>query len=419
MSWWREQQGPSHRRPPARGQGSRRGFGRTWWGRAWVDALTDRARLDPNRLSRGRSYARSGAVGELRIEPGKVQAEVQGSRIRPYRVSVRVRELEPSEWACLLDVVAAEVGHAAALLEGELPPEVEQAVAAAGVELLPGPGELGPQCTCPDWANPCKHAAAVCFLVSDVLDRDPFALLLLRGRGRESVLAGLRTRRGGAGPATATSHVPGDEGVPAAEAFRNWVGGSATPVLPLPPARPGRPVALPAAPASGPAPAHNGSGPGKVDVAADLDALATDAAARAWALATGTAEVLDLDADEDLARQAADALGHPRLGVLAARAGLPSRELARRGIAWRHGGTAGLAVLRGGHDRPDDPVLDEARSALGPGARVRGGRVTLGPAQLRWGADGQWYPMRRSFGDWDLTGPPDPDPVVAAERARG
>jgi uncharacterized Zn finger protein len=154
VSWWREQQRPSHRRPPARGRGSRRGFGRTWWGRAWVDALTDRARLDPNRLSRGRSYARSGAVGELRIEPGRVQAEVQGRRPRPYQVSVRVRVLEPSEWEQLLDVVAAEVGHAAALLEGELPPEVEQAVAAAGVELLPGPGELGPQCSLPAWANP-------------------------------------------------------------------------------------------------------------------------------------------------------------------------------------------------------------------------------------------------------------------------
>jgi uncharacterized Zn finger protein len=418
VSWWREQQGPSHRRPPTRGQGSRRGFGRTWWGRAWVDALTDRARLDPNRLSRGRSYARSGAVDELRIEPGRVQAEVQGSRLRPYQVSVRVRELEPSEWARLLDVVAAEVGHTAALLEGELPPEVEQAVAAAGVDLLPGPGELGPQCSCPDWANPCKHAAAVCFLVSDVLDRDPFALLLLRGRGRESVLAELRTRRGGADPATATGHVPADEGVPAAEAFRDWVADSTTPVLPLPPPRPGHPLALPTPPATGSKRAHNGSRPGTAGVAADLDALAADAAARAWALATGTVDVLDLDADGDLARQAADALGHARLGVLAARAGLPARELARRGIAWRHGGAAGLAVLRGGHERPDDPVLDEARTALGAGARVRGGRLTLGPVQLRW-ADGQWYPMRRSFGDWDLVGAPDPDPLVAAERARG
>jgi hypothetical protein len=254
--------------------------------------------------------------------------------------------------------------------------------------------------------------------VSDVLDRDPFALLLLRGRGRESVLAELRTRRGGADPAAATGHVPADEGVPAAEAFRDWVADSGTPVLPLPPTRAGRPLALPAPPAAGPTRAHGGSRSGTAGVAADLDALAADAATRAWALATGTVDVLDLAVDEDLARQAADALGLARLGVLAARAGLPARELARRGIAWRHGGAVGLAVLRGGHERPDDQVLDEARAALGAGARVRGGRVTLGPVQLRW-ADGQWYPMRRSFGDWDLVGPPNPDPGVAAVHARG
>ena len=83
------------------------------------------------------------------------------------------------------------------MLDGDLPPEVAGDVAAAGLDLLPGAGEVGPRCTCPDDADPCKHSAAVCYLVADALDADPFTVLLLRGRTRGEVLAGLRGRRRG------------------------------------------------------------------------------------------------------------------------------------------------------------------------------------------------------------------------------
>ena len=95
--------------------------------------------------------------------------------------------------------LASQVGHLAALLDGEMPPGVADDLAAAKIDLLPVAGEVQPRCSCPDWAEPCKHSAAVCYLVADTLDEDPFLLFLMRGRERDSLLAGLRARRAEAG----------------------------------------------------------------------------------------------------------------------------------------------------------------------------------------------------------------------------
>jgi uncharacterized Zn finger protein len=135
-------------------------FGRTWWGRAWLEALEQRARLDPGRLPRGREYARSGAVGDLTFAPGEARARVRGRKTEPYQVRIRVRPFADDEWDRVLEAVAAQLGHAAALLDGELPPEIADDAAAAGLDLLPGGGEVGPRCDCPDDADPCKHSAA-------------------------------------------------------------------------------------------------------------------------------------------------------------------------------------------------------------------------------------------------------------------
>ncbi len=415
MTWQRQRwaaTGPDHRPPPATGQGSRRGFGATWWGTAWLIALEERARLDPNRLSRGRGYARRGTVEALEIMPGLVRANVQGSRAQPYQVTVRVRELDTAEWGRVLDAVAAELGHTAALLDGELPPAVADDVAATGLDLLPGAGEIQPRCSCPDWADPCKHAAAVCYLVADALDADPFALLRLRGRERDEVLAGLRARRRtsvGLAPALAPPVV--DEGVPAQEAYQRVA--APLPAPPLPPARPGRPAVLPADP------------PPKLR-REDLVALAADAAARCLELANGTGDGgLALDERQDLARRGAALLGRPEqrgqeFGALAAAAGVPSRELASDAIAWRHGGDGGLAVLHGDW-HPDAEALAEGRQALdrfGPPGVTRAwrNRFTRGAVQLRLGTDGQWYRLVRSGSGWDLDAAPDPDPAALLAR---
>ena len=407
--------------------------GQTWWGRAWVEALEQRARLDPNRLPRGRDYARGGSVGQLVLAPGEVRAQVQGRKTVPYEVRIRVRRFADDEWDRVLEAISAQLGHAAAMLDGELPPEVAADVAAAGLDLLPAAGEVGPRCTCPDDADPCKHSAAVCYLVADALDADPFAVLLLRGRTRGEVLAGLRARRRdartgstaagstaaenaktGSASAGQAGTAASDGGVDARTALAAEPPSGPIPVPPMPPARPGHPAALPVDP-----PAWRGG------LREDLLALAADAAARAWELAVGLdADAgLGLDADADLARRAGRALGSPAFAALASRSGVDGRDLARQGLAWQHGGAAGLELLHAEWDPLADAagaadLLKAARAVLGDvsgtPARATRNRVTAGRLQLRLGRDLLWYPYVRSDGDWEPAGPPKPDPVAAA-----
>ena len=403
------------------GEGGRQEFGRTWWGRAWLQALEQRARLDPDRLPRGRDYARSGAVGELTLAPGEARALVQGRKTEPYEVRIRVRRFTDDEWDRVLAAISARLGHAAALLDGELPPEIADDAAAAGLDLLPGGGELGPRCSCPDDADPCKHSAAACYLLTDALDADPFTLFLLRGRTRDQVLAGIRARRRGqaanpgndtgTGTPTAASRQVPDEGVDARMAFAAAKSAAAIPALPLPPHRPGAPAALPVDPP-----------PWRSGLREDLVELAADAASRAWEMAMGlSADAgLCLDPDADLARRAARALGTPAFAALAARSGAGERDLARQALAWRQGGPAGLESLRGEWDpAAEDPdaarLLTAARAALraktgAVQAIVQGNRVTAGRLQLRLGRDLRWYPYARSDNDWEPSGVPEADP---------
>ena len=155
---------------------------RNWWASAWITTFEERSRLDPNRMPRGLEYAASGQVGDLTLMPGEARARAQGRMAVPYDIRIRVRPFTDEEWDRVLDVISAHVGRAAALLDGELPPEIAQDVASTGLDLVPGVAEVGPRCTCPDDAEPCNHLAGACFLVADALDTDPFVLLLLRGR---------------------------------------------------------------------------------------------------------------------------------------------------------------------------------------------------------------------------------------------
>lgn len=416
MSWYPPK---PKRRPgsaPWRPAG-KRPFGATWWGKAWVEALEQQARLDPNRLPRGRTYARTGAVGDLEVGPGQIVAAVQGSRAKPYRVTVRVRTYSEPEWDATLVALASQVGHLAALLDGELPPGVVDDLRAAGIDLLPVAGELQPRCSCPDWADPCKHSAAVCYLLADTLDSDPFQLFALRGRDRDSLLAGLRARRAeaiGVAPSegaraggAALGGAPAlDPGMSARQAWERWQSGEA--------ARAGAPALLPAVPLPGPRPGRLtvlavDPPPGSGVTAAALQALAQDAVERAHAVAHGTRETgLELSEGEDLARRAARLIGVGDLSEIARAAGVPARELFRQALAWRDGGRDGLAVLQQDWDAPADAVVT-GLALLGTGARSRRNRVTLADRQLRLGRDGRWYPFRRagrSGSAWDPDGSP-------------
>ncbi|MFJ1764272.1 SWIM zinc finger family protein [Amycolatopsis sp. NPDC088138] len=382
----------------------RRTFGTTWWGRAWVDALEQRAKLDPNRLPRGRTYARKGTVSELTVGAGAVSARVRGSRPQPYRVTITMRTFTDGEWDTLLGVVGTQLGHAAALLDGELPGALAEQAREAGADLLPGPGDLRPRCSCPDSANPCKHVAAVYYLVADEVDRDPFVLFLLRGRPRADVLAELRARRAPARGERPKLPKLTDQGLSPKAAYARRPG--AIPALPPPPRVAGPPAVLDLDP-----PASTGW------TAAALSALAADAASLARDLLVGGATAAELTFEEDLARRAAGRTA-AEVTALAEAAAVPPRDLARWAEAWREAGRGGLTALRETW-QPGPGPLSEAQAVLAeaglPGApRAWRNRLTQGGIQLRYGRDARWYRFVRSGTEWRLDGPPSASPVDLA-----
>jgi uncharacterized Zn finger protein len=382
----------------------RRTFGNTWWGRAWVEALEHRASVDPNRLPRGRTYARKDTVSELLVGEGEVTARVRGSRPQPYRVKIRMREFTPEEWETLLDVAGRRLGHTAALLDGELPDELADQSREAGADLLPGPGDLRPRCSCPDSANPCKHVAAVYYLVADEVDADPFVLFKLRGRPRDEVLADLRARRAPSARAAsgATSVRPPDPGLTPRRAYSRRV--TAPPALLPVPAEPGPPAVLDLDP-----PVSTGW------TAGTLSTLAGDAASLARELLTGTGAV-DLTFEEDLARRAARPAAD--LPTLAAAAGVAAHDLTAWAHAWREAGRPGLAALRDAWTPGAAPLAaaraDLAEAGLPDPVKTWRNRVTQGPLQLRYGRDHRWYRFLRAGTSWSLDGPPATRPLDLA-----
>ncbi|MEZ3182760.1 SWIM zinc finger family protein [Streptomyces pimonensis] len=387
------------------------GFAETWWGDAWVTALEEGA-LDAARLARARGYAGQGHVDAITVTPGLVLAYVRGSRPRPYRVQVRLRTFTDADWERFLDTAADRPGHIAALLDKEMP----RSLADCGVPLLPGPGDLAPQCSCPDAGHPCKHAAALCYQTARLLDADPFVLLLLRGRGEREVIDALSRLSVTRAARAAQDKEPEPlAGIRAAEvlARRDRV----LPPLPAPLPPPPHPEQPPAYPAS----------PGGPDPFA-LDQLATDAAARAHALlTTGRDPVGRLTLWQDAVRLAAARPGSGLTGAtralyssLARAVGRTPAELARAVAAWRQGGPTGLAVL----EEPWDPPagrFDRARPLLLaadlPAFRPWRNHLThpRGHVQLRLGRDHLWYAYESEPGhdDWWPRGTPDPDPVGA------
>lgn len=162
-------------------------FGNNWWARRWSEVL-DGFHLG-QRLSRGRSYARQGQVLAVEVGEGVVKAQVQGSRPRPYRVTIKVKTLSAADWERVARSLASQAAQAAELLAGRLPEGIEGVFAAAAVSLFPARShDLQTDCTCPDWSNPCKHVAAVYCLLAEEFDRDPFLIFKLRGMTREGLV---------------------------------------------------------------------------------------------------------------------------------------------------------------------------------------------------------------------------------------
>jgi uncharacterized Zn finger protein len=168
-------------------------FARTWWGNAWLQAMEDTS-LDLAQLKRGRKFAYAGLVGPITVSAGRIAAQVTSDDGAVYHTVVLVDRLSDAQWRRFLDEVAAKAGHIAALLDRDMPHDLVEAAADADVSLLPGIGDLQPECDCEGWELPCTHAAALCFQAAWLLDADPFVLLLLRGLGQDDLTEELRRR---------------------------------------------------------------------------------------------------------------------------------------------------------------------------------------------------------------------------------
>lgn len=179
---------------------SRRGaIAQTWWSERFIEVLESLG-MD-TRLQRGRSYARKGQVIDLTIEPGAVTARVQGTRVQPYRVRIAVTPFDKTAWTRVTEALAGDAWYIARLLAGEMPNDIEAAFASVGLSLFPSSAaDLSLDCTCPDWSVPCKHIAAVFYLLAETFDEDPFGILAWRGRDRADLLENLAALRVGTHP---------------------------------------------------------------------------------------------------------------------------------------------------------------------------------------------------------------------------
>lgn len=174
---------------------SQRGdIGESWWSRRFLSLLEEFGY--GSRLARGRNYARRGQVLDLSVTSGEVRATVQGSRRQPYRVRIGLEPLDDSDWRRAEQAMAERALFIARLLAGDMPQQIEEAFEACSLSLFPRAGsELASGCTCPDWARPCKHVAAVFYLLAEAFDADPFLVFEWRGRTKEQLIEDLRALR--------------------------------------------------------------------------------------------------------------------------------------------------------------------------------------------------------------------------------
>ena len=187
---------PKEARDGIKARSQRGSFTSSWWAEQWIAALE--RLVDSGRLTRGRRYARKGQVLSIVETRDGIAARVQGSRKTPYKINIQVTPLTDVQWDKVIDALSEQALFTAQLLAGEMPQEIEQAFSAAGVSLFPAKrGDLKTDCSCPDYANPCKHIAATHYILGERFDEDPFLLFRLRGRTQEQILQALRQRRAG------------------------------------------------------------------------------------------------------------------------------------------------------------------------------------------------------------------------------
>jgi uncharacterized Zn finger protein len=158
----------------------------TFWGEAWCKHLEQFSDF-ANRLPRGRTYARNGSVCHLAIKKGKVEAIVSGSEL--YEVAIDIAPLSSADWKNLRKQCAGQIGSMLELLQGRLSNQVMEIVTNPAGGLFPRPGDIGLHCSCPDWAEMCKHVAAVLYGIGARLDEKPELLFVLRKVDHEELIS--------------------------------------------------------------------------------------------------------------------------------------------------------------------------------------------------------------------------------------
>lgn len=155
-------------------------FGKTWWGEAWLCSL---AHIDyANRIPRGARYARNGSVLSISVAEGYIKAKVQGSRRTPYNVTIKVEQFSQKEIDLLIDGILNRPIIVSELLNGKLSPAVLDIAEKQRLRVFPSTWrDLGMDCSCPDWAVPCKHIAAVIYKMGQEIDNNPFLVFELHG----------------------------------------------------------------------------------------------------------------------------------------------------------------------------------------------------------------------------------------------
>ena len=179
----------------------------TGWAARWTASLE--SFYMGSRLQSGRAYARKGQVLSADVGPGLVTAAVQGSQRKPYAVKIEMRTLTDDEKKRVSEALAARPALIAKLLAGELPPDLADVFSEQKVVFFPSTSkDLKTSCSCPDSSNPCKHIAAVFYILGEQFDRDPFLIMKLRGLSREDLLAGLNWDAAGAEPGPGVVSAP-------------------------------------------------------------------------------------------------------------------------------------------------------------------------------------------------------------------
>ena len=179
MSYWEIYPSIAPRPQPVSGK-ERKKFGLTWWGRRWVDIVEDIG--DESRMSRGRSYARADKAFNISVSLGKITAKVEGNS-GTYRVSVVFEQLNQRNKQNLYSELKTNALVSGALLNNELSPDFEQQ---CGIDIIPRNFEAS--CSCPDGVNPCKHIAAIFYVIADEIDKAPQILFTLQGIDRKDLL---------------------------------------------------------------------------------------------------------------------------------------------------------------------------------------------------------------------------------------